>query len=442
MKWPRTKEERWRQRDCGIAAYISRAESDIGKAGASQDKYPYKVGLSKECHLKMECGIYMEEREMATNQNATCNSATRDTSNASFFSSVMEATHFGKVSVTSALGVKETLDNIQEFVRTYPSDVKLALQCLNAVDTSDLHTILQYYKSILKLKPTLPNAYLNLGNNFNATGMDHEEAGNIKMEWNMTSNVVSDHKATLVVTTGLSSTLNNLDLVYKRQGIYADAISCFNEIFCIDSMAANGLVSRRNTYKKIGIVSDAIQDCMQAISTRPTMAEAHVHLGLDYRYCGHLVWLRKYGYAIILSCVIAIWIFVTFSLATINGIAVAVLEMFSTIASGLFDVHGHINDKAGGITELACMTPIIQERTGTIDVAVQKWVKATWRIFYTIFKLMEGTTKPNNATCAKISANISIKELNPPSDVDDGECLEAQSYASNMGLSNERIGVL
>lgn len=94
------------------------------------------------------------------------------------------------------------------------------------------------------------------------------------------------YKATLSVTSGLSAPFNNLAVIYKQQGNYADAISCYNEVLRIDPMAADGLVNRGNTYKEIGRVSEALQDYIHAINVRPTMAEAHANLASAYKDSG------------------------------------------------------------------------------------------------------------------------------------------------------------
>ncbi|XP_074377636.1 pyrophosphate-energized vacuolar membrane proton pump 1-like [Apium graveolens] len=67
---------------------------------------------------------------------------------------------------------------------------------------------------------------------------------------------------------------------------------------------------------------------------------------------------------------IAVSIFVSFSFAAMYGIIVASLGMLSKIATGLaIDAYGPISDNAGGITEMACMSHRIPERTDALDAA-------------------------------------------------------------------------
>ncbi|KAF8114454.1 LOW QUALITY PROTEIN: hypothetical protein N665_0037s0030 [Sinapis alba] len=109
---------------------------------------------------------------------------------------------------------------------------------------------------------------------------------------------------------------------------------------------------------------------------------------------------------------------VSFSFAAMYGVAVAALGMLSTIATGLaIDAYGPISDNAGGIAEMAGMSHRIRERTDVLDeagnttAAVGKMVDEVRRQFNTIPGLMEGTVKPDYATCVKISTDTSIKEM-------------------------------
>ncbi|XP_065878915.1 DNA repair protein UVH3 isoform X2 [Euphorbia lathyris] len=122
-------------------------EDGSGKAGASQDNCPHEAGLSEEYHLKMGGGFCMDESETEDAACSPSNSAARDTADASFFFSAMEEDHLGKGSVGSALGVKETLDNIQELVGTNPAD---------AVDTGD------YSKVGVVSLPNIPDSNTGL----------------------------------------------------------------------------------------------------------------------------------------------------------------------------------------------------------------------------------------------------------------------------------------
>jgi inorganic pyrophosphatase len=67
---------------------------------------------------------------------------------------------------------------------------------------------------------------------------------------------------------------------------------------------------------------------------------------------------------------IAVSIYVSFTLASIYGIAVAALGMLSTVATGLaIDAYGPISDNAGGIAEMAGMSHRIRQRTDALDAA-------------------------------------------------------------------------
>ncbi|RZS06324.1 hypothetical protein BHM03_00036966 [Ensete ventricosum] len=119
------------------------------------------------------------------------------------------------------------------------------------------------------------------------------------------------------------------------------------------------------------------------------------------------------------------------------AIVIAALGMLSTIATGLaIDAYGPISDNAGGIAEMAGMSHRIRERTDALDAAgnttaaigksscnldcrrshtqALKMVEEVRRQFNNIPGLMEGSAKPDYATCVKISTDASIKEMIPP----------------------------
>ncbi|KAG6468677.1 hypothetical protein ZIOFF_073370 [Zingiber officinale] len=118
-------------------------------------------------------------------------------------------------------------------------------------DAGHVEEAINFYRSCLALQPNHPQALSSLGS--------------IYMDCNMMSVAASFYKATLAVTTGISAPFNNLAIIYKQQ------------------TAAGGLVNRRNTFKEIGRVTEAIQDYIRAVNIRPTMPEAHANLASAYK---------------------------------------------------------------------------------------------------------------------------------------------------------------
>jgi len=81
-------------------------------------------------------------------------------------------------------------------------------------------------------------------------------------------------------------------------------------------------------------------------------------LALGYRSC------------IVPVFVLALNIYVAFSLCDLYGIALAALGMLSTLATSLtIDGFGPISDNAGGIAEMAEFPPDVRERTDALDAA-------------------------------------------------------------------------
>ncbi|KAL9289796.1 hypothetical protein ACSQ67_024429 [Phaseolus vulgaris] len=207
--------------------------------------------------------------------------------------------------VYKALGMsQEAIACYQHALQTRPK-YAMAYGNLASIyyEQGQLDMAILHYKQAIACDPRFLEAYNNL--QCLTLQPNHPQAltnlGNIYMEWNMVAAAASYYKATLNVTTGLSAPYNNLAIIYKQQGNYLDAISCYNEVLRIDPLAADGLVNRGNTYKEIGRVTDAIQDYIRAIAVRPTMAEAHANLASAYKDSLHVeAAVKSYKQALIL----------------------------------------------------------------------------------------------------------------------------------------------
>ncbi|KVI11691.1 Pyrophosphate-energised proton pump [Cynara cardunculus var. scolymus] len=164
-----------------------------------------------------------------------------------------------------------------------------------------------------------------------------------------------------------------------------------------------GFVTEYYTSNAYRPVQDVADSCRTGAATNVIFG-----LALGYKSC------------IIPIFAIAISIFVSFSFAAMYGIAVAALGMLSTIATGLaIDAYGPINVLTPkvfiGLIVGAMLPYWFSAMTmKSVGSAALKMVEEVRRQFNTIPGLMEGTAKPDYATCVKISTDASIKEMIPP----------------------------
>lgn len=106
--------------------------------------------------------------------------------------------------------------------------------------------------------------------------------------------------------------------------------------------------------------SNAYRPVQQVAGSCRTGAATNVIFGLALGYLS----------VIIPIFMIALAIFVGFSLGGMYGIACAALGMLSTMSTGLaIDAYGPISDNAGGIAEMAGMGDDIREKTDALDAA-------------------------------------------------------------------------
>lgn len=114
-----------------------------------------------------------------------------------------------------------------------------------------------------------------------------------------------------------------------------------------------GIITEFYTSNRFKPVRDVAGSCKTGAATNVIFG-----LALGYQSC-------------IVPCfVIAIAIFVSFSLAGMFGIACAALGILTTLSTGLaIDAYGPISDNAGGIAEMAGMGPETRKRTDALDAA-------------------------------------------------------------------------
>ena len=179
------------------------------------------------------------------------------------------------------------------------------------------------------------------------------------------SEIESTLKQQLVVSTTLATpavaVLALLALPSEFTGIFANdptrVVKNWHLFICIATGLWGGLAIGISTEYYTSNRYSPVQDVADACRTG---AATDIIFGLALGY-----------QSTILPCLcIALAIYVSFSLASMYGIACAALGMLTTLATGLaIDAYGPISDNAGGIAEMAAMGDDIRERTDALDAA-------------------------------------------------------------------------
>ena len=179
------------------------------------------------------------------------------------------------------------------------------------------------------------------------------------------SEIESTLKQQLVVSTTLATpavaALALLALPSEFTGIFANdptrAVKNWHLFICVATGLWGGLAIGISTEYYTSNRYSPVQDVADACRTG---AATDIIFGLALGY-----------QSTILPCLcIALAIYVSFSLASMYGIACAALGMLTTLATGLaIDAYGPISDNAGGIAEMAAMGDDIRERTDALDAA-------------------------------------------------------------------------
>ncbi|KAK9845522.1 hypothetical protein WJX81_008507 [Elliptochloris bilobata] len=180
----------------------------------------------------------------------------------------------------------------------------------------------------------------------------------------MVSEIESTLKYQLIISTVLATpvvfAVSYFALPPEFTGIFEDperVVKNWHLFFCVACGLWGGLIIgiateyfTSNRYQPVRDVADACR----------TGAATDIIFGLALGYKS----------AIIPCLIIATTIYVSFSLASMYGIACAALGMLTTMATGLaIDAYGPICDNAGGIAEMAAMGEDIRERTDALDAA-------------------------------------------------------------------------
>ncbi|KAK9830190.1 hypothetical protein WJX72_010203 [[Myrmecia] bisecta] len=181
----------------------------------------------------------------------------------------------------------------------------------------------------------------------------------------LVSEIESTLKHQLIISTALATpaalVISLTALPNEFTGIFVQdpdrAVKNWHMFFCVATGLWGGLIIglvteyfTSNRYQPVQDVADACR----------TGAATNIIFGMALGYKS----------AIVPCFVIAICIYVSFSLGHMFGIACAALGMLTTLSTGLaIDAYGPISDNAGGIAEMAAMGEDIRERTDALDAA-------------------------------------------------------------------------
>ncbi|KAL9436545.1 hypothetical protein AB3S75_022569 [Citrus x aurantiifolia] len=135
------------------------------------------------------------------------------------------------------------------------------------MESGDLNRALQYYKEAVKLKPTFPDAYLNLGNVYKALGMPQEA-------------IVCYQRA--VQTRPNAIAFGNLASTYYERGQADMAILYYKQAIGCDPRFLEAYNNLGNALKDVGRVDEAIQCYNQCLSLQPSHPQALTNLGNIY----------------------------------------------------------------------------------------------------------------------------------------------------------------
>ncbi|XP_039030503.1 probable UDP-N-acetylglucosamine--peptide N-acetylglucosaminyltransferase SEC isoform X2 [Hibiscus syriacus] len=136
------------------------------------------------------------------------------------------------------------------------------------MDSGDLNRALQYYKEAVKLKPTFPDAYLNLGNIYKALGMPQE--------------AIVCYQRAVKTRPNNPIALGNLASTYYERGQLDLAILHYKQAIACDQRFLEAYNNLGNALKDVGRVDEAIQCYNQCLTLQPNHPQALTNLGNIY----------------------------------------------------------------------------------------------------------------------------------------------------------------
>ncbi|CAN1176457.1 Probable UDP-N-acetylglucosamine--peptide N-acetylglucosaminyltransferase SEC [Linum perenne] len=136
------------------------------------------------------------------------------------------------------------------------------------MESGDLPRALQYYKEAVKLKPSFPDAYLNLGNVYKGLGRPQD--------------AIACYQRAIQSRPNYAIAYGNLASTYYERGQLDLAILHYKQAISLDPRFLEAYNNLGNALKDVGHVDEAIQCYSQCLTLQPSHPQALTNLGNIY----------------------------------------------------------------------------------------------------------------------------------------------------------------
>ena len=172
---------------------------------------------------------------------------------------------------------KEDFDTAQKTLKSLLSKNKDDYDVLNFLGTIQLivgnyEKSIEYFKKVIKLLPSHPNALYNLGLAY--------------QQINMFEEAEVYYKKLLLVNDFHPDALNNLGLIYFHTNKFTEAESCYNDVLKYQPDNVSAINNLANLYLKLSKYNLAIENYLRAIKVQNNNEDLFYNLGTCYLSTG------------------------------------------------------------------------------------------------------------------------------------------------------------